>query len=281
VGKWVCEIGGQRKGPFGDEQLQAMAHDGTLVATDKVWNPSDKRWEPAGRLKGLFTRGVAAATPESAAAVAVADRDSGPFFALAAKFSIKSTRRSTWWGRAVVSPAAIYLLKGEAREGGVADGSPTGVIGALAAASAGDPDDVRSCRAEELPDRVRQELDPKYVFPQSDVIVIPRGAASRVDMKWFGAVLEIQCGGDCFRVGSGMIRAGRIKTFLHNGGWTLGFPIQPTAQPVHGRAFGRVAGEAGPGAPSAALRFVYFVLAVVLCFIIFYLKYLMSGAGNW
>jgi hypothetical protein len=74
---WTVEIGGQRKGPFSDDQLKAMAAGGKLAATDKIWNPHGTRWELAGKLPGLFDPPFAATAAGAPGGIGAAGAGAG------------------------------------------------------------------------------------------------------------------------------------------------------------------------------------------------------------
>jgi hypothetical protein len=280
----MCEIAGERKGPFSDAQLQAMARDGGLAVTDKVWNPAAKRWELAGRLQGLFTAegegangaGAAALAAMSAAAVGVAANDVGPFRVLGNEFSIE--HGSDWSGPVVASHAAVYLVKNDTRQGLHAGG----IVSNLAKVALDGFDDVRSCRVGDLPEHVRREIDPKSEYADRDAIVLPKDAVGRLQTRMLSSAVVAQCGGDNFTITVGFGKLGDATAFLQGGGWALGDPVRATAAPVHGRGFGRAPGEKSSNALSGGERAVYAVGAVVVCLLIAFLKFQMRrGRMGW
>ena len=300
MGTWLCEIGGQRKGPFDDQQLQDMARDGRLTAADKVWNPAGKRWELAGKLQGLFgppvaahgangkangangngngadgadgaaeAAAAAASAAMSAAAVCVAENDAGPFLRVGGAFGVANG--SQWSGAVVASHSAIYLLKGQIQQAyGLG-----GITGDLAAAAFGNYDDVRSCTTTQMPPHVLDELDPNRAYPNADVIVLPRDAVTNVKTKLLGSGATVYCGGDAFNLVVSVLGLGSVKSFLSQGGWSVNQEVRPTAPAVHGRGFGRPAGQPNPAEPPALARVGYAVLAVLVFAVIAYFKFQM------
>ena len=243
-------IGGARRGPFPEEQLRAMAREGTIAPTDLVWNPVASRWEQAVRLDGLFPL-----PQDSSAAVAVARADAGPFFHVADAFSIGGGGK--WGGAVVASPAAIYLLKRAAdfpAQGG-------GLFGALVARAESNWDDVRSCLLAELPDLQRRHLDRHGTDGARDVIIFLRAAVS---LARTGAVtLDIHCGPHTVGVFVGMFRARAVREFLEVSGWALDREVRPTALPVHGAGYGRGAGESRPSRRGKFARAAYAAVAIL------------------
>jgi len=61
---WFIDRGGERYGPYSEDQLREFARGGTLGASDQVWNPATSAWQAAGQVPGL----VATAAPGSFAA---------------------------------------------------------------------------------------------------------------------------------------------------------------------------------------------------------------------
>jgi hypothetical protein len=165
----------------------------------------------------------------------------------------------------------MYLLKGQVQQAyGLG-----GVAGDLAAAAFGKYDDVRSCKASDLPLQVRDEVDPNSAYPNADVIVLPREAVSNVKTKLLGSGATVYCGGDAFNLVVSAFGLGGVKTFLRAGGWGVNEEVRPTAPAVHGRAFGRAGGRANPNAPSALARVGYAVLAVLVFAVLAYAKFQM------
>jgi uncharacterized RDD family membrane protein YckC len=50
---WYIDRGGERYGPYSEDQLREFARGGTLGASDQVWNPATSAWQTAGQVPGL------------------------------------------------------------------------------------------------------------------------------------------------------------------------------------------------------------------------------------
>ena len=279
MAEWWCMIGGSRRGPFGDEQLRAMAQAGQIAPTDLLWNPSASRWDKANRLRGLFPpQVIAAATTVVGGAVdapSVAAQDVGPFLKLNDRFC---TGGAWWAGPAVASPQAFYLVKT-----GVASGPGAlagGALGVLLARAFARRDDVRSCSLDELPADVRRELDPQGRFAGSDVVVLPKAAISKVELSGWRGCITVHCGGQRFTVAMERTVVANARGLLAEIGWTLDAELTPSAQPIHSNGYGRRPGEKSPHHAGPWARLAYALAAVVVVALYFLARNQLEAFGR-
>jgi len=267
MAQWRCRINGRETGPFSDEQLRAKAAAGELKPSDKVYNAANGQWQPAIRLRGLFTPSAVAPALDPAGAppaLSVVAGDVGPFLKVAASYSFSANDR--WGGAVYAAPMAFYLVKAHRHS----LGHHFGLIGIALWAAMERPDDLRSCRISELPEPVRGQLT-GWFKADHDVIVLPKSAIHYIDRTWSGR-LRIDCGQDRFHLSRPFFRSGRVKRFLEENSWVLNHRMDVTSAPVHGRSVGRRGTDPGPATPNVWQRLAYAAIAVIVAMGAMWLK---------
>lgn len=174
-----------------------------------------------------------AARNDAPPAIKLIARDTGPFLKVAATYSY--TKLAPRYGDVVLSPTAIYLVKGQQ----VSLNHAFGLAGALVQAAVDKrEDDLRSCLLSEMPDAVREQFKPWRRFENIDVIVLPKACVHRIETMWTGG-LRVCCGEERFQVNSRLFRAAKARRFLREHRWMLDEDVDVSAAPVHGESFGR------------------------------------------
>jgi hypothetical protein len=298
--KYFCQISGEKRGPMGASELRQLAQRGVLRPDDLVWQENANQKIPARLVNGLFgpvqNRPAAAtvAPPRAPAAVPApppplptalapppmvqqmpmqeaaveqsqpvesapaAQADAGPFFKVGKQFSYKGG--GTWMGAIHVSPTAIYLVKARRQQNAYGHGL-VGVL--IAAATAGTADDTRTCFVGQLPEAVRNAVDPKQKNMMADVIVLPRGAVTHLKIGGINNVMKVECGGNQFKLNTSYFKS-KLRAFLTDSGWRMNQEITPTTAPMHGRGLGRSAENPPPKQRHIALRILFVILAILL-----------------
>jgi len=284
---WYISTTGQTQGPYNQQQLKELVLAGTLGPQHHVWREGMPQWLAAGsvnELAGLFAAlPVATALPVAAAGSApvlayatpggaiqpdfvpqLLD-DPGPFLRLGKRVK---TPKSLWYGLALASPWAIYLLK-RTQQLNAYYGAGFGLAGVLVtAAAASEPDDYRTCTVADLPPAVRQQLDPKNKNADRDVIVIPKTSVNQIKFSFWSHLIRIDVGAE--RLGAWPRMFGgraKAKKFLLANGWPVNTPVVATTGPMHGQSLGRAFADR-PQAMAAWKRALLIIGAILLFLLI-------------
>jgi hypothetical protein len=253
---WFYAEGDQRLGPVPGSTLKSLAQSGKVTPETLVWTNGAADWVPARSVKGLFPNLSAAAPPppppasEAGGMLAYAPAgmidgsippapfqpppdDPGPFHKMGRQFTIGKQR---WIGKSFVSPYAIYLWKiSRNRQTSYGVG---GIAGMLISAALTKEDLTRSCDITELPPAVRMQFDPKMKKKQGDIVILNRESLTFVKTNNFLGLVTPMIGAEKFPISAPFLGGKRMRQFMTDNGWTLNYPLQPTAAPMHGRAYG-------------------------------------------
>jgi hypothetical protein len=163
---------------------------------------------------------------ESALVLMAVREDSGPFEPLGGQFSCN---KAGWFGKAVASPTAIYLLKKTKNNQGYGGG----LVGVMLTAALAKEDKLSTCTVGDLPEPVRVQLDPKGKLGKKDVVIIPKATVSMVKGGGWNNSLKIQAGSDTFTIATSLFSMFAKPRALRAMGWELNTALTPTAAPVH------------------------------------------------
>jgi hypothetical protein len=188
----------------------------------------------------------------------VAD-DIGPFLKIGTSFS---TGRLRWDGKAIASSTAFYMLKARRHK------QVGGLVGGLVQAAVSNPDDVRTCQCGDLPQAVRDHLDPKGRSNGEDVIIVQYDSVRRVRVPLLNDAIYVYSGDEKFTIFITLFRNCRIGNFLRRNGWQINTELTPTAVALHGHGFGRSPDTPIQQGPSLWKRILYIILAVAAIIVV-------------
>ena len=281
---WFYSSNGQQLGPVEEAQIRSLFAGGRIKPEDLVWAEGMPQWIPASQTfvaaapapmipppsmpaaRPTTARPAGAPMPPAAptlittaadtgaSPLAIVADDAGPFFKLASMFTIPDDGR--WTGTAVGSPRAIYLLKkNKSRHYGHG-----GLLIILIAAAVRTGKDIRTCALPDLPQPVRDALDPKGKSWKKDVIVLPRDAIRLIKLGALGT-LTVQIGPESFAINGGLFAGKKNRELLEQLGWSLDQETFAAGQPIHGPGFGRTFEEIQQRRKSARRRALFAGLA--------------------
>jgi hypothetical protein len=266
---WYYLINGQQTGPVDQARFGMLIQSGAVRPDTMVWQEGMPNWVQAGSVPGLFAAGpapLAYATapinpgaPVAPAYINAPPPDNGPFLKIASAFTVNKAR---WSGPAVASPSAFYLLKVGRQQTGAGYGG--GLVGILLANALSKDDPMRTCDLNDLAPNVRAALDPKGKRTGGDVIILPKDAMHLVKTSGFSGSVTAHIGVEKFPITCGMFGVKKARTFLNEQGWTLDYPVQPTAAPIHGKSYGLDPTTAARRGPSLMARIGYVLLALLI-----------------
>jgi hypothetical protein len=164
---------------------------------------------------------------DSAAMTLLAVRDdAGPFEYLGRQFSCN---KAGWFGKAVASPVAVYLLKASKNNQGYGGG----LIGVMLAAALAKDDGLSTCFASDLPEPIRKLLDAKGKLGRKDVVIVPRATVSFVKAGGWNNSIHLEAGADKFKISTSLFNMFARPRAMTRMGWDLNKRLQPVAAPVH------------------------------------------------
>jgi len=162
--------------------------------------------------------------------------DTGPFHRTGNEFGVNAT---AWFGAAVVSPSAIYLLKTRTKIQWDGLRLAGGLLGSLIAEIGQigkNQETISTCVAGDLPEVVRTEFDPVGKSGNSPVIIIAKSTVSSVEFRgnvMTGALALVHAGPDKFALNGGAFDSAKMQQQFEELGWTPGQDLQPTETPAH------------------------------------------------
>ena len=287
---WFYSINGQQLGPVEEPELRALIASGKVSSQDMVWREGTPQWIPASAANLALGHPLpagslleAAAAPDAASAsmpapapvMAPLGDDPGPFTKLGSQFKLGMSR---WSCVATASPGAIYILKlRNMNTNHLA--AHFGLLGILLMAAFRRPDEVRTCDISELPQSVRQALDPKGKRKTGNVIVLPKAAIRRVKSGILHA-LHVEIGNETFALSTSLFGGAKVYSALAENGWVLDLEMTPTMAPIHGLNFGRTAKEIAMAKPAIWPRVALAIVAVGIIILIIALAAMSQSGGR-
>ena len=163
--------------------------------------------------------------------------DEGPFIQLGKRFVCGG---SSWKGPAVISPAALYLVKvsqGEVRTDGGGDGL-AGVLVELAMNVALEAYAKRHRReicnsvVADLPHWLRTQFAPKQELASNPAVVIPKAVVSLVGTSKVNNLITVQVAIHRFKIVTSVLRFLTVPHKLEQLGWVLDRPLCPSSRDV-------------------------------------------------
>ena len=159
--------------------------------------------------------------------------DPGPFLRIGTTFYLG---RQEWVGRSIVSPHAVYLLKGRSLDGmSVGHSAAIALIKTAKALLAQNyRPDIRTCRVCELPANVRAELDPKGKKGLEAAVVVRSADAIFVKVPRIYNVITFDLATLRVRVVTSWFGVRKVGRWLAQHGWVVNQPLQSTEETSSG-----------------------------------------------